>query len=51
MDEQFFFLYHLNTSRTDFLKYPINERKYLISKFIEQKEREHEYMEKAKRKK
>jgi hypothetical protein len=50
MDEQFFFLYHLNTSRTDFLKYPINERKYLIAKFIEQKEKEHEYMEKARRK-
>jgi len=50
MDEQFFFLYHLNTSRTDFLKYPINERKYLIHRFIEQKEKESEYMKKARNK-
>lgn len=51
MDEQFFFLYHLNVPRKEFLQYPINERKYLISKFIDQKEKEHEYMERAKNKK
>ena len=49
MDEAFFFLYHLHVSRHDFLQYPINERKYMISKFIEQKEKENEYIEKAKK--
>lgn len=47
MDEQFFFLYHLQVKRREFLEYPINERKYLIKKFIEQKEKENEYIEKA----
>ena len=51
MDEQFFFLYHLHTQRSEFLQYPINERKYMISKFIDQKEKENEYMERAKNKK
>jgi hypothetical protein len=51
MDEQFFFLYHLNRSRSEFLEYPINERRYLIAKFIDQKEKEHEHIEKAKNKK
>jgi len=49
MDEEFFFLYHLKVGRKEFLQYPINERKYIITKFIEQRERENEYMEKAKR--
>jgi hypothetical protein len=49
MDEQFFFLYHLQVGRREFLQYPINERKYLIKKFIDQKEKENEYIEKAKR--
>jgi hypothetical protein len=49
MDEEFFFLYHLKVGRKDFLQYPINERKYIIAKFIEQREKENEYMEKAKR--
>lgn len=47
MDEQWFFLYHLNRSRDEFLRYPINERKYIIAKFIEQKEREHEHIQKT----
>ena len=49
MDEQFFFLYHLHVVRDDFYRYPINERRYLIAKFIQQKEKEHEYIEKAKK--
>jgi hypothetical protein len=51
MDEQFFFLYHLHVSRKEFMQYPVNERKYIIHKFIEQKEKENEYIEKAKNKK
>jgi hypothetical protein len=49
MDEEFFFLYHLKVSRKEFLQYPINERKYIIAKFIEQREKENEYMEKARK--
>lgn len=49
MDEEFFFLYHLHVSRRDFLQYPVNERKYIIAKFIEQREKENEYMEKARK--
>jgi hypothetical protein len=51
MDEQFFFLYHLHVTRSEFMQYPIHERKYLIKKFIDQKEKENEYIEKAKQKK
>lgn len=50
MDEQFFFLYHLKVGRKEFLGYPINERKYMINKFIEQRERENEHIEKARKK-
>ena len=51
MEEQFFFLYHLRRSREEFMKYPILERKWLIERFITQKEKEHEAMEKARKKK
>jgi hypothetical protein len=51
MEEQFFFRYHLRASREEFRSYPINERKWMIARFIEQKEKEHEAMEKAKKKK
>jgi len=44
-------MYHLRQCRTEFLKIPIHERKYLIHRFIEQREKEHEQMEKARRKK
>jgi hypothetical protein len=50
MSEQFFFLYHLHVPREEFLKYPINERKYLIAKFVDQKEKEKEYIESARNK-
>lgn len=49
MDEEFFFLYHLKVGRKEFLQYPINERKYIIAKFIEQREKENEHMEKARK--
>lgn len=51
MEEQFFFRYHMQMSREEFRTYPINERKWMIARFIEQKEKEHEAIEKAKRKK
>ena len=51
MEEQFFFTYHLRRSREEFLDYPINERKWIIARFLEQKEREEKYIESAKKKK
>jgi hypothetical protein len=50
MEEMFFFMYHLRQSRDDFLALPINERKWMIERFIKQKERENDAMESARRK-
>jgi hypothetical protein len=50
MEEMFFFIYHLRQNRETFLALPINERKWIISRFIQQKERENEAMESARRK-
>lgn len=43
-------MYHLHLPRESFMTLPINERKWLIERFIAQKERENEAMESAKRK-
>ena len=51
MEEQFFFTYHMQRSREEFRKYPINERKWMVARFLEQKEREEKYIEKEKSKK
>lgn len=51
MEEQFFFLYHLKTGRNEFREYPIHERKWVLARFLSQKEKEHDAMEAAKRKK
>jgi hypothetical protein len=50
MEETWFFMYHLNRSRKDVMQMPINERKWLVERFIQQKERENEALEAAKRK-
>lgn len=50
MDEQFFFLYQLKVSRNDFYSYPILERKNMVSRFIAQKEKENEAIERARKK-
>ena len=39
MEEQFFFKYHLKCSREEFRSYPINERKWMIARFVNQKEK------------
>lgn len=49
MEEEFFFLYHLKVGRAAFLNYPIMIRKWMIERFIEQKEKENQAMEKAKK--
>ena len=50
MEEIFFFQYHLHMSKRDAMTMPIHERKWLIQRFIEQKRRENEAIEKARRK-
>lgn len=50
MEEVFFFMYHLHLPRESFMSLPINERKWLIERFIQQKEKENEALEAAKRK-
>ena len=50
MEEVFFFLYHLHLDREHTLCMPINERKWVIERFIEQKNKENEAMESARRK-
>jgi hypothetical protein len=51
MDEVFFFLYHMHMDRFKTLKLDILERRYMIDKFIAQKQSEKEEMEKEKRRK
>lgn len=49
MEEKFFFVYHLAGVK-DSMRLPINERKWMIERFIKQKNKENEAMEAAKRK-
>lgn len=48
MEEQWFFLYHLKQSRQSFLEYPIPERRWLINRYLHQKEKEQEEINKHK---
>ena len=50
MEEKFFFLYHLHRSVPESMKMPINERKWVIERFIKQKDQENLAMEKARKK-
>lgn len=50
MEEIFFFQYHLHMSRRDCMTMLIHERKWMIERFIMQKNRENEAMEAARRK-
>jgi hypothetical protein len=49
-EEIFFFLYNLNLPMEDSMKLPINLRKWLIQRFVDQKEKENEQMEAERRK-
>jgi hypothetical protein len=51
MDEIFFFQYHLHIDKFTWQKYGIIERKYLIDKYIQQKDMEQKHIEKESRKK
>ena len=50
MEEKFFFIYHLHREMEEIMSLPINERKWLIERFVKQKEKENEAVEAAKRK-
>jgi hypothetical protein len=49
-EEIFFFQYHLNLAMSGSMSLPINLRKWMIERFIEQKEKENEAMEASRRK-
>jgi len=51
MEELFFFQYHMKMSKQDCMTLPVHERKWIIMRFVKQKEKENEAIEKAKRKK
>ena len=50
MDEVFFFMYHLHMPPGQSMALPVYERKWLVNRFIEQKEKEHQAIEAAKKK-
>ena len=50
MEEKWFFLYHMHLEPRKSMQLPINERKWMIERFIKQKERENQAIEAAKRK-
>lgn len=51
MEEIFFFQYHLHQDRYTTLSMPIYERKWMIERFIQQKNKENDAMEKASKRK
>lgn len=50
LEEQFFFLYHMRQGLQSSMTMPINTRKWMIDRFIQQKEQENEAMESQRRK-
>ena len=51
MEEMFFFIYHLKMSKYEAWSLPVHERKWLIKRFVTQKQQENQAIEKAKKKK
>ena len=49
-EEIFFFQYHLHLDMFGAMRLPINMRKWMIERFVEQKEKENEAMEATRRK-
>ena len=50
MEEIFFFQYHLHLDMFTVMKYEIPERKWMIDRFIQQKNKENDQMEAERRK-
>lgn len=51
MEEKFFFLYHLHMFPEEAMDMPIHERKWIIQRFIQQKQKEADAIEKSRKKK
>jgi hypothetical protein len=51
MEELFFFQYHMRMSKRDCMSLPVHERKWLIQRFIEQKKKESDAIDNARRQK
>lgn len=51
MEEFFFFQYHMHMSKQDCMTIPVHERKWLIQRFVEQKKKESEAIERMKKQK
>lgn len=49
-EEIFFFMYHMHIAKKDVLDLDPEERKWMINRFVEQKKRENEEIERAKAK-
>lgn len=49
MDERFFFLYHMKVDENVFMRWPVYERRWMIERFIQQKNKENEAIEEARR--
>jgi hypothetical protein len=49
-EEVFFFQYHMRLPMSGSMSLPINMRKWMIERFIEQKEKENQAMEASRRK-
>lgn len=50
LEEQFFFMYHLRQGLHSSMSMPINTRKWMIDRYVQQKEQENEAMESQRRK-
>lgn len=50
MEEIFFFQYHMHMDKKTCLSFPVHERKWLIQRFIEQKKKEGEAIDRMKKK-
>jgi hypothetical protein len=51
MEELFFFQYHMRMSKVDCMGLPVHERKWLIQRFVEQKKKENDAIDRAKKSK
>jgi hypothetical protein len=49
MEELFFFFYHLGVNKRDCMTLPVHERKWILQRFISQKSKENDALEKAKK--
>lgn len=51
MEERFFFMYHMHISDRECLSTPVHERKWFIQRFVEQKQKESDAIDNARKQK